>query len=58
MAAQQLDAQFSLQRFQGMGDRGLTDPQAIGSRREALEFGDEGEDFQLGEGHECLLILR
>ncbi|MNW07287.1 hypothetical protein D3C71_2038560 [compost metagenome] len=58
MAAQQLHAQFLLQRLQGMGNRGLADPQAIGRRREAVQLGNGGEDLQLSEGHECLLILR
>jgi hypothetical protein len=28
----------------------LGNPQAIGRRRKALQFGDEGEDLQLGKG--------
>jgi len=30
----------------------------MGCRREAAQFGDEGENLQLGEGYEYLLILR
>ncbi|MOA63567.1 hypothetical protein D3C78_1893330 [compost metagenome] len=58
MAAQQFDAQFLLQGFQRMGHRRLGNPQAIGCRREAVQLGDGGEDLQLSESHELLLILR
>ncbi|MNN69871.1 hypothetical protein D3C81_1856920 [compost metagenome] len=58
MPAQQLDPQFQLQGLQGMGHRRLGNPQAIGRGGEAVQFGHQGEDLQLGEGHECLLILR
>jgi len=41
-----------------MGHRRLADAQAIGGAGEALQLGHQGEDFQLGKGHEYLLILR
>ncbi|MNE41380.1 hypothetical protein D3C80_1354480 [compost metagenome] len=58
MPAQQFDTQLQLQGLQGMGHGRLGNTQAIGRCREAVEFGHEGENLQLSEGHECLLILR